>query len=88
MADRVFVVTGIPDAKKGEKLVVLHTLETAAIRDLLAKLSSIGLPKLFTPKADAFVHVGELPMLGTGKLDLRACRAVAESSMRGEVVLS
>ncbi len=74
---QVFAVTSIPDEKKGERLAVLHTLDESEIPGVLERISSIGLPNLFIPKRDAFVKVDELPVLGTGKLDLRSIRRIA-----------
>jgi len=70
-------VTSIPDEKKGEQLVVLHTLDESAILDMLVKLSESGLPNLFIPRKDAFIKVEQIPVLGTGKLDLRALKRMA-----------
>jgi acyl-[acyl-carrier-protein]-phospholipid O-acyltransferase/long-chain-fatty-acid--[acyl-carrier-protein] ligase len=69
-------VTAVPDAKKGERLVVLH-LPTAGIDEVLKGLSEAGLPNLFIPSRDSFIEVSEIPILGTGKLDLKAARLVA-----------
>ena len=74
---QVFAVTSIPDDKKGEQLVVLHMLDEAVIPGLLEKVAASGLPNLFIPRKDAFVKVEQLPVLGTGKLDLRALKRVA-----------
>ncbi|MCY3956386.1 MAG: acyl-[ACP]--phospholipid O-acyltransferase [Nitrospira sp.] len=74
---QVFAVTSIPDEKKGEQLAVLHTLDEAIIPGLLEKVAASGLPNLFIPRKDAFVRVDQLPVLGTGKLDLRALKRVA-----------
>ncbi len=74
---QVFAVTSIPDEKKGERLVVLHTLDEAVIPGLLEKIAASGLPNLFIPRKDAFIKVDRLPVLGTGKLDLRALKQVA-----------
>ena len=63
--------------KKGEQLVVLHMLDEAVIPGLLEKIAASGLPNLFIPRKDAFVKVEQLPVLGTGKLDLRALKRVA-----------
>lgn len=79
--DQVFAVTGIPCEKKGEQLVVLHTLDDARIAAVLERLEQSGLPNLFRPRKDAFVHVEALPILGTGKLDLRGVRAVAQERL-------
>ncbi len=74
---QVFAVTGLPDEKKGERLAVLHTLDEATIPDILAKLSTMGLPNLFIPSRHQFVKVDALPVLGTGKLDLRGVKRIA-----------
>lgn len=75
--DRAFAVCGIPDERKGERLAVLTTLSEAAIHDVLEKMSKRGLPALFLPRKNQFVYVDELPLLGTGKLDLRKVKEVA-----------
>ncbi len=70
-------VTAVPDAKKGEKLVVLQ-LESEKTADELRKgLSDAGLPNLFIPAADSFYIVDEIPMLGTGKLDMGGAKQKA-----------
>ena len=74
---QVLAVTSIPDKKKGERLVVLHTLEELAIPDVLAKLRDSGLPNLLIPRKDAFIKVEQIPVLGTGKLDLRVLKRLA-----------
>ena len=79
----VLVVAGVRDASRGERLVVLHTSELDA--DLLGKkLRESGLPNLWIPRADDFHRVGSIPLLGTGKLDLRAIQALAEERAGGE----
>lgn len=72
-----FLVIGVPDAQKGEKLVVLHRLTDDQLKQLLPKLSASGLPNLWIPRANQFFRVDEFPRLGTGKLDLRAARNLA-----------
>jgi len=73
----VMAVTAVPDARKGERLAVLHTLDPAAIPAILEHVAQSGLPNLFIPRADQFVKVEKIPVLGTGKLDLRALRRIA-----------
>ena len=77
MSEQTFVVTGVPDGKKGERLVVLHTLAEARLPELQAKLSQSDLPNLWKPARNQFFHVETLPYLGSGKLDLRALRDTA-----------
>jgi acyl-[acyl-carrier-protein]-phospholipid O-acyltransferase / long-chain-fatty-acid--[acyl-carrier-protein] ligase len=75
--EQAFVVTGVPDGKKGERLVVLHTLAPDELKAVLDRLPEAGLPNLWTPRPNQFFHVDELPHLGTGKLDLRRIRDLA-----------
>ncbi len=70
----VAVVTGIPDPSKGEALVLLTTKDVAAA-DLRTKLLEAGFPNLWVPKI--IVKVDAIPVLGTGKTDLKSCRALA-----------
>jgi acyl-[acyl-carrier-protein]-phospholipid O-acyltransferase/long-chain-fatty-acid--[acyl-carrier-protein] ligase len=74
---QVFAVTGIPDERKGEQLAVLHTMDESRIPDILAKLSADGLPNLFIPPRNNFIKVDALPVLGTGKMDLRGLKRIA-----------
>lgn len=77
-AEQCFVVTSVPDLRKGERLVVLHTLNEDKFRAVLERLPECGLPNLWTPRANQFFRVDALPVLGTGKLDLRRIREIAE----------
>ncbi|MBK9948081.1 MAG: MFS transporter [Nitrospira sp.] len=74
---QVFAVTGLPDAKKGERLAVLYTLDEDRIPGIVEQLSTLGLPNLFIPARNQFVKVDALPVLGTGKLDLRGAKRIA-----------
>ncbi|MDZ4857129.1 MAG: acyl-[ACP]--phospholipid O-acyltransferase [Nitrospirota bacterium] len=74
---QVFAVTGIPDEKKGERLAVLHMLDEARIPEILAQLAADGLPNLFIPSRANFIKVEALPLLGTGKMDLRGLKRIA-----------
>jgi acyl-[acyl-carrier-protein]-phospholipid O-acyltransferase/long-chain-fatty-acid--[acyl-carrier-protein] ligase len=71
-SEQVFVVTAVPDEKRGERLVVLYTgdLDPKAVA---AKVT--GIPNLWIP--DRFYKVEGFPVLGTGKLDLQAVKAKA-----------
>jgi acyl-[acyl-carrier-protein]-phospholipid O-acyltransferase/long-chain-fatty-acid--[acyl-carrier-protein] ligase len=76
-SEQTFVVTSIPDEKKGERLIVLHTLDDQPLEECLEKLAKSDLPALWRPRADQFVRIEGLPYLGTGKLDLRKARELA-----------
>lgn len=76
----VFAVTAVPDERKGERLAVLHTLDEEQLPAILERLAASGLPNLFIPRREYFIKVEQLPLLGSGKLDLRAVRKVAMDS--------
>ena len=71
------VVTAVPDPKKGERLIVLHTKIDKSVDELRKGLSEAGLPNIFIPSSVSFLEVEELPILGTGKLDLKAVEQLA-----------
>jgi acyl-[acyl-carrier-protein]-phospholipid O-acyltransferase/long-chain-fatty-acid--[acyl-carrier-protein] ligase len=79
VTEQTFVVTGLPDEKKGERLVVLHKLADAELPPCLEKLAQCDLPNLWKPRAEQFFRVENFPLLGTGKLDLRHVREVART---------
>jgi acyl-[acyl-carrier-protein]-phospholipid O-acyltransferase/long-chain-fatty-acid--[acyl-carrier-protein] ligase len=75
--DLKVVVTAVPDAKKGERLVVLYTELGQAPEQICRALAGGGLPPLWIPSPESFRRVGEIPVLGTGKLDLKRLKDVA-----------
>jgi acyl-[acyl-carrier-protein]-phospholipid O-acyltransferase / long-chain-fatty-acid--[acyl-carrier-protein] ligase len=74
-----FVVTSLPDEKKGERLVVLHVLDDAQLQKTLARLAEASIPPLWKPRSQQFARVEQLPYLGTGKLDLRKAKEMAKA---------
>src|SRR5215468_4899760 len=75
--EQLFVVSAVPDEKKGERIIVLHTLPEEKLAPVLEKLSQSDLPPLWKPRSNQFYRVEALPYLGTGKLDLRALKTKA-----------
>ena len=72
--------------REGDRLAVLHTSATIAwTRHSRARKR--GLPNLFIPRRDHFVKVDALPMLGTGKLDLRALKRIAAEAIGNSTVV-
>jgi acyl-[acyl-carrier-protein]-phospholipid O-acyltransferase/long-chain-fatty-acid--[acyl-carrier-protein] ligase len=67
-------VVSIQDDNKGEQLAVCYTPEAGDADTLHAILKDSRLPNLWIPRRSHFVSISELPMLGTGKLDLCALR--------------
>ncbi len=80
VTEQTFVVTGVKDEKKGEQLVVLHKLGDESLQRCIKKLAQGDLPNLWKPRLDHFVRVEAFPYLGTGKLDLRRIREMAEEA--------
>ncbi len=76
-------VTALPDPRKGERLIVLHTPISRTPQELCEALAQQGLPNIFIPSPDSFVQVDELPILGTGKLDLKGIRRIARETFGG-----
>ena len=77
VTEQTFVVTGVPDEKKGERIVVLHKLAEKDLPACLEKFAACDLPNLWKPKAESFFRVEQFPLLGTGKLDLRGVKEIA-----------
>jgi acyl-[acyl-carrier-protein]-phospholipid O-acyltransferase/long-chain-fatty-acid--[acyl-carrier-protein] ligase len=75
--ERTIAVTSVVDAQKGEALVLLSTIEIDQSK-MRAQLHEAGVPNLWIPKT--ILRVEEIPVLATGKLDLRACSELARKS--------
>jgi acyl-[acyl-carrier-protein]-phospholipid O-acyltransferase/long-chain-fatty-acid--[acyl-carrier-protein] ligase len=71
-------VMGVPDEKKGESLVLLTTspIDIVALRK---KLLEMGLTSLWIPKVAHVVPV--VPILASGKLDMRECLRLAKEAV-------
>ncbi len=76
------VVTSVTDEQKGERFVVLHTDLGIAVDELLKRLRDSGFPKLWAPRKENFFAVPALPLLGSGKLDLKQLQETAEKLAR------
>jgi acyl-[acyl-carrier-protein]-phospholipid O-acyltransferase/long-chain-fatty-acid--[acyl-carrier-protein] ligase len=70
-------VTCVPDAKHGERLMVLYTDLGAPPAEIYARLTSGPIPKVWIPSARDFIHVDAIPITATGKVDLRQIREIA-----------
>lgn len=72
--ERVIAIAGVPDEAKGEALVLLASIpvDMAILR---SRLSEVGIPNLWIPKK--IRQIESIPVLATGKLDLRGCKEAA-----------
>ena len=81
-SSRRIAVVGVPDVEKGESLVLLTTLGGGSVQqeilDLRYKLLDRGMPPLWIPKK--MVRVQEIPVLASGKLDVKACEKLAKAA--------
>jgi acyl-[acyl-carrier-protein]-phospholipid O-acyltransferase/long-chain-fatty-acid--[acyl-carrier-protein] ligase len=67
-------VTAIPDAKKGERVVLL--LEgTQDLDELKEQIKTLDMNPLFVPSG--YFKVNEVPKLGTGKADFKGAKKLA-----------
>jgi len=80
------VVTCVPDPRKGERLVVLHTGLPKAPEQICRELGATGLPPLWIPAPDSFYRVEEIPILGTGKIDLQRLKKLAMAAAMAKAV--
>jgi acyl-[acyl-carrier-protein]-phospholipid O-acyltransferase/long-chain-fatty-acid--[acyl-carrier-protein] ligase len=77
LQDHAFSVASVADEKRGERLVVLHTVDDSVLATVLEKLATSPLPNLWKPRRDQFYRIEQFPVLGSGKLNLRALRELA-----------
>lgn len=74
--DPVLAVTAVPDEKKGERIAVVFDqtrLDDAQVKQAIEKAE---LPNLWKPSL--LVAAEAIPMLGSGKLDLKGLKKLAE----------
>jgi len=72
--ERKVAVVGVPDDAKGEALVLISSVQVDST-DLRYKLLDRGIPSLWIPKQ--VVDVNEIPLLASGKLDIKRCEQIA-----------
>jgi len=75
--DQTCAVTSIPDEAKGERLVAFYTKQEVSPQEVWTKLCESELPKLWIPKRENIHCLEALPLLGTGKLNLRELKRLA-----------
>ncbi len=75
--EQLAVVSAVPDERKGERLIVLHLPIEKSPAEICKHLKSIGLPNLWIPSPDSFMEIETMPLLGSGKLDLKKVAQMA-----------
>ena len=71
-------VTALPDEQRGEKLIAFYAQNGVSKEDLWNKLNQSELPKLWIPKRENLHAIDALPLLGSGKVDLKKIKAMAQ----------
>jgi acyl-[acyl-carrier-protein]-phospholipid O-acyltransferase/long-chain-fatty-acid--[acyl-carrier-protein] ligase len=75
-------VTGVADAERGERLVAYFVgLPGVAAEPIWSHLAASPLPRLWLPKPQNIHRVDSLPLLASGKLDLRRIKQMASDSL-------
>ena len=76
--ERRIAIVGVPDEAKGEALVILSSNPDIDLQALRTKLTADGIPALWIPKK--VVDVPEIPILASGKLDIKGCEDLVKAS--------
>ena len=78
-AEKKIAVIGVPDEAKGEALILLTTvpMNDQMVVELRYNLLEHGVSSLWVPKRA--VKVDEIPVLASGKLDIKRCETLAKS---------
>jgi acyl-[acyl-carrier-protein]-phospholipid O-acyltransferase/long-chain-fatty-acid--[acyl-carrier-protein] ligase len=77
--DLQHAVLSVPDAQKGEQLVLVTTKPEAVRADLSARARADGMSELHVPKK--ILTVPKMPLLGSGKTDYPAVKALVDETL-------
>ena len=77
--ERDVAVSGRQDDKRGERLVIFYTSDDLNPQEIISAMRAEKLPNLWIPKSEDFVKIDKIPHLGSGKLDLKALKELADN---------
>jgi acyl-[acyl-carrier-protein]-phospholipid O-acyltransferase/long-chain-fatty-acid--[acyl-carrier-protein] ligase len=77
LGDAASVVTALPDEHRGEKLIAFYARNGVSAEELWEKLNRSDLPKLWIPKRENIHCIDSIPLLGSGKVDLKHVKRLA-----------
>jgi acyl-[acyl-carrier-protein]-phospholipid O-acyltransferase/long-chain-fatty-acid--[acyl-carrier-protein] ligase len=80
LGDGAAAVTSVADPQKGERLVAFYMRDGISSEELWKKLNESDLPKLWIPKRENLHPIDAMPLLGTGKVDLKKIKAMAQEA--------
>jgi acyl-[acyl-carrier-protein]-phospholipid O-acyltransferase/long-chain-fatty-acid--[acyl-carrier-protein] ligase len=75
-SERRIAICGVPDEVKGEALLLL-TADPIEMDKLRSALTESGVPNLWIPRRSVVVE--KIPVLASGKLDIRRCQELAHN---------
>jgi acyl-[acyl-carrier-protein]-phospholipid O-acyltransferase / long-chain-fatty-acid--[acyl-carrier-protein] ligase len=78
--DRLHAVVALPDAAKGEQLVLVTDQPEPQRAALQAQARQAGMSELNVPRR--ILGVRQVPLLGTGKIDYAGAKALAEEAVK------
>ena len=76
--DPLLAVTAVPDERKGERLAVVFDQTRLDEAQIKQAIDRADLPNLWKPSL--LVAAGAIPLLGSGKLDLKGLKRLAETA--------
>lgn len=77
--DNMHAAVAIPDARKGEQIILVTDSKDVNRADLHGWAHNHGVPELAVPRK--IVHVDEIPLLGTGKTNYVAVQKIADAEI-------
>ena len=72
--EKTAAVSSVPDASKGEALVVFYTKLSMTPEQIVEEMRARNITNLWIPKVSNFYSIEALPVLGSGKMDLQALK--------------
>lgn len=75
--DALHAAIAVPDPRKGEQVVLLTTIDGADRGTLLAQSQNDGIAEISVPRK--IIHVSNMPVLGTGKIDYVSANKMIEA---------
>ncbi len=77
LGEAASVVTAVPDEQRGEKLIAFYSRNGLDPDELWENLNQSALPKVWIPKRENIHSIDSIPLLGSGKIDLKKVKRLA-----------
>lgn len=83
-SEQLVAVTSVPEPKKGEELVVLYVEGVGNPDKLREIIKKSELPNMWKPHQDNYILIKQMPVLGSGKLDIVKLKKIAADAKKIE----